>query len=55
MDDERLSVPSMTVYEADDGWYRTGLLDQNGTPLMARNASAPIGFLTEFNRPDKDR
>lgn len=48
MDDERLNVPSMTVLERDDGWRKSGLLDQHGNELMSRDETRPIGFLTEF-------
>lgn len=51
MDDDRLSVPSMTVHERDCGGRETGLLDSNGTPLMAFDEMNPIGFVTTFEVP----
>lgn len=48
MDDERLHVPSMTVLEKEDGWHKSGLLDQHGNELMYREESRTIGFLTEY-------
>ena len=45
MDDERISVPSLTVFETDDGWRNTGLYNAAGTPLMTRTVMGPIGFV----------
>ena len=34
----------LTVFEPDDAWQDTGLLDASGTPLMRRDRLGPIGF-----------
>lgn len=34
----------LTVFEPDDSWQDTGLLDAGGTPLMRRDRLGPIGF-----------
>ena len=45
MDDERVTVPTITVCEPDDGWRETGLYDAAGTPLMSREVIGPVGFV----------
>jgi hypothetical protein len=50
-DEFRLTVPTMDVIERELGWRKTGLLDQNGTPLMVCDVMEPIGFVTNFERP----
>lgn len=43
--DEMAVVRDVTVYERDDAWTDTGLLDAGGTPLMRRDRLGPIGFV----------
>ena len=50
MDEERLHIPTMDVFESDKGWSKTGLLDQHGNELMSATATEPIGFVTDFSR-----
>jgi hypothetical protein len=51
MDDERLHLPTIDIFESDKGWQRTGLLDQHGNELMSATHTQPIGFVTDFTRP----
>ncbi|MFC6790590.1 hypothetical protein ACFQE0_13835 [Methylobacterium komagatae] len=38
----------LTVFEPDDAWQDTGLLDASGTPLMRRDRLGPIGFTAQI-------
>lgn len=53
MDDERVNVPSVTVFEPDGDWRETGLYDSAGIPLMSRSTIDPVGFV-RFGAPEKD-
>lgn len=45
MDDDRLSVPTVTILEREGGWRKSGLLDQYGNDLMIRDETNPVGFV----------
>jgi len=39
-------VRSLMVFEPDEDWRDSGLVDASGTPLMRRDRLGPIGFIT---------
>jgi hypothetical protein len=45
MDEGRLHVPTIDVFERERGWKRTGLLDQHGNDLMSSDSVEQIGFV----------
>lgn len=48
--DDMNGVLNLTVYSPEPAWVDTGLLDENGAPLMRYEAGNPIGFIW----PDDD-